>query len=93
MKCMKFFLFALFLLIQFTLFSFASEDGNNYSVKVPEFANPPKIDGLLENPLWEKGAVLNTFTQHEPQEGAQPSEKTTAYIGYDKKPPYRFSLL
>jgi hypothetical protein len=80
MKCMKFFLFALILLIQFTLFSFASEDGNNYSVIVPEFTDSPKIDGHLENTPWKKGAALDTFTQHEPQEGAQPSEKTIAYV-------------
>jgi len=80
MKSKKFFLFALFLLIQFTLFSLASEDGNNYSVKVPEFANPPKIDSHLENTLWKKGAALDPFTQQKPQEGAQSSEKTTAYV-------------
>ena len=66
----KFLLFALFLLIQIILFSFASEVGNNYSVKVPEFTDPPKIDGLRENTLWKKGTALNTFTQYEPQEGA-----------------------
>lgn len=62
-----------------------SEDrrGNNH-VKVPRFENSPKIDGKLENPLWESGAVLETFTQYEPQEGAPPSEKTVAYVGYDE---------
>lgn len=52
---------------------------------MPEFTDSPKIDGHLENPLWKKGAALDNFTQYEPQEGAQPSEKTIAYIGYDKK--------
>jgi hypothetical protein len=80
MKSKEFLLFALFLLIQFALFSFASEDGNNYSVRVPEFNGPPKIDGHLENTLWKKGPALDTFTQHEPQEGAQPSEETIAYV-------------
>lgn len=63
-------------------YSLAIEE--NFRVKVPKFSSPPKIDGTLENPIWEKGAILDTFTQYEPQEGAEPSEKTVAYIGYDK---------
>ncbi|MGD8535974.1 MAG: DUF5916 domain-containing protein, partial [Candidatus Aminicenantes bacterium] len=85
MNFKKFFLLTIFFLLSLPLFSFASEDGNNYSIKVPEFTDSPKIDGRLENPIWEKGAVLRSFTQYEPQEGAQPSEKTVVYIGYDKK--------
>ncbi len=69
----------------FSLFCFSDVNKDNYYVKVPEFPTSPKIDGKLENPLWEKGAILDTFTQYEPQEGASPSEKTVAYIGYDKK--------
>ncbi|MCK4760046.1 MAG: carbohydrate binding family 9 domain-containing protein, partial [Candidatus Aminicenantes bacterium] len=43
------------------------------------------MDGSLENSLWEKGEILDTFTQYEPQEGARPTERTIVYIGYDKK--------
>ncbi len=85
MKCKKFFLLAILLLTQIAFFSFAGEDGNKYSVKVPEFTKSPKIDGYLENPLWKNGVILDVFTQYEPQEGALPTEKTIAYIGHDKK--------
>ncbi len=85
MKSKTSFLWAIFFLLILTLFSVAREDGNNYCIKVPEFLDAPKIDGILENPLWKKGVALNTFTQYEPQEGALPSEKTIAFIGYDKK--------
>ena len=68
----------------FALFSFSKGNQNNYQVIVPEFESPPKIDGILENPLWMQGAILGAFTQYEPQEGATPSEKTVAYLGYDK---------
>ena len=82
---MKRFCFCILLsLFILSLSSFSQENKNDYHVKIPEFTSPPKIDGKLENPLWEKGAVLDTFTQFEPQEGAQPSEKTMAYLGYDK---------
>ncbi len=53
-------------------------------VIVPEFLTPPKIDGVLENPLWENGSVISDFIQFEPQEGAIPSEKTIVYVGYDR---------
>jgi len=68
-----------------SLLSLASNNNSDYYVILPEFSHPPKIDGQLENPLWQKGVVLDTFTQYEPQEGAPPSEKTVAYLGYDRK--------
>jgi len=55
-----------------------------YYVKVPQLEEPPKIDGQLDNPIWEKGVILDKFTQYEPEEGASPSEKTIVYLGYDR---------
>ncbi len=82
---MKRFCFCILIsLLILSLFSFSQENKDDYHVRIPEFTSPPKIDGTLENPLWEKGAVLDTFTQFEPHEGAQPSEKTMVYLGYDK---------
>jgi hypothetical protein len=69
----------------FSAFSFSQAYKDTHYVKIPEFITPPKIDGKLENLIWDKGAVIDTFTQYEPREGAKPSEKTVAYIGYDKK--------
>jgi hypothetical protein len=54
-----------------------------YAISLPLFDNPPKIDGALELSLWEKAAVLDTFVQYEPREGASPSEKTVAFVAYD----------
>jgi hypothetical protein len=59
-------------------------DPGDYRVIIPAFNQPPKIDGKLENPVWKGGAVLEKFTQYEPVEGGNPSERTVAYIGYDK---------
>ena len=83
---MKGYLFSISACLFFlSLVSFSSENGNDYYLKIPDFPNPPQIDGKLENPLWKRGAVLQNFTQYEPQEGVKPSEETVAYIGYDKK--------
>ena len=58
-------------------------DPSAYRVVVPPFANPPDIDGRLDDPFWENAAVLDNFTQYEPVEGNEPTEKTVAYMGYD----------
>ncbi|MCD6515910.1 MAG: carbohydrate binding family 9 domain-containing protein [Candidatus Aminicenantes bacterium] len=63
----------------------ASESNGNYDVKAAEFPSPPIIDGNLDEPFWDNAAFINDFTQFEPVEGGAPSEKTEAYIGYDKK--------
>ncbi|NOR22549.1 MAG: hypothetical protein GQ476_07690 [Candidatus Aminicenantes bacterium] len=55
-------------------------------MKVPELSHPPKIDGVIENSLWEKEALkIENFLQFTPKEKGTPTEKTIAYIGYDKK--------
>jgi len=77
-------LFYIIICIPFLVFS-ASNDDDAFHVIVPKLSKSPKIDGNLENPLWEKAAILRSFTQYEPKEGGEPSEKTIAYIGYDQK--------
>ncbi|MCX7973027.1 MAG: carbohydrate binding family 9 domain-containing protein [Candidatus Aminicenantes bacterium] len=64
--------------------TFEAAGRENYIIQPVEFSNPPKIDGILENPLWEKATVIEQFTQYEPQEGAKPSELTRVFIGYDQ---------
>ena len=56
----------------------------DYLVVATEATTPPKIDGVLDDAFWADAAVLDMFTQFEPREGAEPSEKTIAYIGYDR---------
>ena len=75
----------LFLILFLALSPLSQQNDNNYHLKIPIFSSPPKIDGKMDETIWEKGAVINDFTQFEPQEGARPSEKTVAYLGYDKR--------
>lgn len=72
-----------FSLILFPQFSLTS---SQEILKVPELSHPPKIDGVIEYPLWEKEALkIENFLQFTPKEKGTPTEKTVAYIGYDKK--------
>ena len=75
---------ALLILLLISLPSLAKEDQDQFYVKIPEFEKAPKIDGVLDNPLWLKTAVFENFTQFQPKEGAPASEKTIAYMAYDK---------
>ncbi|MEZ5896072.1 MAG: carbohydrate binding family 9 domain-containing protein [Parvularculaceae bacterium] len=47
-------------------------------------AEAPVIDGDLSDPAWGKAAITEKFYQIEPVDGAAPSEKTRAYIMYDR---------
>ncbi len=72
-----------FSLILFPQFSLTS---SQEILKVPELSHPPRIDGVIENSLWEKEALkIEDFLQYTPKEKGTPTEKTVAYIGYDKK--------
>jgi hypothetical protein len=78
------------MLMIFPLAAAASEDDPpvneaDYLVVAHKGASPPKIDGRLDDPFWADAVVVDNFTQYEPREGAAPSEKTVAYIGYDSK--------
>ncbi|MGB2906887.1 MAG: DUF5916 domain-containing protein [Candidatus Aminicenantaceae bacterium] len=53
---------------------------------IPRMSGSPKIDGILDNPFWEKEALkIDGFRQFTPVEKGDPSQKTEAYIGYDHK--------
>jgi hypothetical protein len=49
---------------------------------------PPKIDGHLDDPVWRAAVPSDGFTQHYPDEGAAPSERTELRVLYDDKNVY-----
>lgn len=72
--------------ILFLQFTFASTEK---TLEVPKLSKSPKIDGVLDNPLWEQEALkIEDFLQLAPKEKGEPTEKTIAYIGYDQKSIY-----
>lgn len=48
----------------------------------------PRIDGILDDEVWRKAPVASDFIQQRPDEGAQPTEKTTIQIVYDDEALY-----
>jgi len=50
------------------------------AVLVPE---GPRIDGVLDDAVWSSAAVIDDFTQQEPNEGAPATERTQVRVLYD----------
>src|SRR5437588_6973443 len=48
----------------------------------------PKLDGTLDDPLWQKAAPITDFFQREPYEGQPPSELTEVRMLYTKTEVY-----
>jgi len=56
-------------------------------------AAPPKLDGLLDDPIWQKATAIAGFKQREPEEGRDASEPTTVRIAYDQSHLYIGAML
>lgn len=49
---------------------------------------PPRLDGTLDDPLWQQATPTNTFLQREPFEGQAATEKTEVRILYTRHAVY-----
>jgi hypothetical protein len=54
-------------------------------VKLPLFAQPPVIDGKLDDDVWKNAAVLKDFYQVQPGDNIAPSKPTEVLLGYDAR--------
>src|SRR6266702_1835040 len=48
----------------------------------------PKMDGTLDDPLWQQAVPITNFLQREPYEGQTPTEQTEVRILYTKHEVY-----
>ena len=53
------------------------------TVQPTRTSTPPRIDGQLDDEVWETAAKLTEFVQYQPIDGAPASEPTEIYIAYD----------
>lgn len=49
---------------------------------------PPRLDGRIDDPAWQKAAVVDRFFQREPNQGDPVSQKTEVLICYDRSKIY-----
>src|SRR6266581_8243608 len=48
----------------------------------------PKMDGTLDDPLWQKATPISNFLQREPFEGQPPTERTEVRVLYTTRAVY-----
>ncbi len=48
----------------------------------------PRLDGTLDDPIWQRAKPITDFLQREPDQGEPPTEKTSVRILYTKKEIY-----
>ena len=79
-------LFFLYTFLPITLL--AQGRAEDVEIRAIRINQPPRIDGYLNDPVWEKAAMVNEFYQREPDPGQPISEKTEVYICYGEKELY-----
>ncbi|MDD8020044.1 MAG: DUF5916 domain-containing protein [Acidobacteriota bacterium] len=52
---------------------------------IERVVHPPKIDGRLNDEAWQANQPVGNFVQYDPVNGAQASEETLVWTGYDDK--------
>ena len=75
-------LFLAFLLLNALLVCAQTPEVRKYAARKIS-ATTPKIDGKLDEPLWNEAWWENHFVQYEPYEGRDPSQTTTFAVCYD----------
>jgi hypothetical protein len=63
--------------------AFAQAPQRPPAVEAVRTATPPRIDGLLDDAVWEDALIIDDFTMQLPQEGVPASERTVVRILYD----------
>jgi hypothetical protein len=53
------------------------------AITAVKVANPPVINGHMDEAVWQQAVIVNEFYQREPKEGAPVSERTEFFICYD----------
>src|SRR6266700_2860528 len=58
------------------------------TAKASRVDRAPKLDGTLNDPIWQQATPISNFLQREPFEGQTPTEETEVRILYDKHEVY-----
>jgi len=66
-----------------TLFNVGGTEINKKQYSPTRISNPPEIDGVLDEEIWEEGNWESGFVQFEPHNGQEPSQPTEFCIYYD----------
>ena len=62
-----------------------AQEGAVRDLRARRLSEPPKLDGLVIEPLWQELDAATDFTQQNPDEGEISAEKTEVRIGFDDR--------
>ena len=68
--------------------SHSSPQQNNSTANAVRVDRAPKLDGTLDDPLWQRAEPISNFRQREPHEGESATEKTEVRILYTRHAVY-----
>ena len=68
--------------------SHSSPQQNNSTANAVRVDRAPKLDGTLDDPLWQRAEPISNFRQREPHEGEPATEKTEVRILYTRHAVY-----
>src|ERR1700676_1083080 len=66
----------------------AKDESVRISAEAIPIDRAPKLDGTLDDPLWQSAKPITEFRQREPREGEPPTEKTEVRILYTRHAVY-----
>src|SRR5437667_2466278 len=74
---------ALAVAVASSLFAAGSAAPPALTVSAVRAAKAPVIDGDLSDEVWQKATEITGFTQHDPDDGKPPTQKTIVRVAYD----------
>src|SRR5947209_1530887 len=66
----------------------AKDESVRIAAEATYIDHAPRLDGTLDDPLWQSAKVLTDFRQREPNEGEPATEKTEVHILYTRSAVY-----
>ncbi len=71
-------------LIGLVLLPLGAPSDSLYSISAVYTSSAPSIDGVVNDSVWSRAAVVTSFIQYEPQRGHPSEAPTRAYLLYDE---------
>src|SRR6266481_3485808 len=71
----------------------AKGESSRINAEATSVDHAPKLDGTLNDPLWQSAKPITEFRQREPHEGESPTEKTEVSSLHATRRVFRNSLL
>ena len=72
-------------LISILIFTTAGLAQKRASIKAYFTEKAPKIDGKVNEAMWQHAALIDSFTQRQPNTGKPMTEKTQFFVAYDRQ--------